>query len=152
MGERHRESELGCDPSKVFEPRQCHDAAAAALRRYPQQMFDVTFYDREPLLDVKLDQRWAMRLTILLMSDAEVEQIQAFCRCVVLSDGTTVPFAAIWTINYMPEDLDTRNVNLVGGEEVVGFGGETVREIIRTTYRCRTRAEEDFFLARWIAS
>ena len=37
-------------------------------------------------------------------------------------------------------------------EEVIGFGGETLREMIRLTYRCAVRAEEDFFIARWIAS
>jgi hypothetical protein len=52
----------------------------------------------------------------------------------------------------MPADLDVTKVDLAEGEQVVGLGDETVREIIRNTYRCRSRAEEHFFLARWIAS
>jgi hypothetical protein len=37
-------------------------------------------------------------------------------------------------------------------EEVTGPSGETPREIIRNTYRCQSRAEEDQFIAHWIAS
>ena len=51
-----------------------------------------------------------------------------------------------------PDDLDVNGIDLARAEEVIGFGGETVREIIRDTYRCRSRAEEDHFIARWIAS
>jgi hypothetical protein len=55
-------------------------------------------------------------------------------------------------INYMPDDLDVSGIDLTQGDRVGGVGGETVREIIRSTYRCASRAEEDFFLGRWLAS
>jgi hypothetical protein len=52
----------------------------------------------------------------------------------------------------MPADLDIRDIDLSQGEQIVGANGATVREIIRETYHCQLRAEEDFFLARWVAS
>jgi hypothetical protein len=52
----------------------------------------------------------------------------------------------------MPADLDIRDIDLSQGKEIVGANGETARKIIRETYHCKSRAEEDFFLARWIAS
>jgi hypothetical protein len=76
---------------------------------------------------------------------------QLLCR-LAFSDGTTVDASEVWTINFMPPNLDTTNIDLAQGAEIVGFGGETLREMIRNTYHCCSRAEEDFFLARWIAS
>jgi hypothetical protein len=52
----------------------------------------------------------------------------------------------------MPHDLDISNVDLAEGEQIGAPNGDTVREMIRTTYRCASRAEEDFFFSRWIAS
>jgi hypothetical protein len=52
----------------------------------------------------------------------------------------------------MPDDLDISDVDLAQGAQIVGLNGETAREIIRQTYHCRSRAEEDFILTRWIAS
>lgn len=71
---------------------------------------------------------------------------------VAFSNGVVVNIEQIWTLNYMPGDLDLANVDLSQGEHVIGFGSETIRKIIRATYHCRSRAEEDYFLARWIAS
>jgi hypothetical protein len=71
---------------------------------------------------------------------------------VKFSDGTVVNAGEIWMFNYMPDDLDISDIDLTQGEQIVGLNGETAREIIRQTYRCQSRAEEDFFLARWIAS
>lgn len=52
----------------------------------------------------------------------------------------------------MPADLNVVAVDLAQGEEVIGLDGETLRKIIHDTYRCKSRAEEDYLLARWIAS
>ena len=45
----------------------------------------------------------------------------------------------------MPRDLDISDVDLSQGEQRIGDQGETMREMISNTYRCRSRAEEDFF-------
>ena len=52
----------------------------------------------------------------------------------------------------MPDELDVSSIDLAEGEQVAGLQGETIREMISATYRCASRAEEDFFLSRWTAS
>jgi hypothetical protein len=52
----------------------------------------------------------------------------------------------------MPPNLDIASVDLSAGDETAGMNNETIRHMISATYYCRSRAEEDFFLARWIAS
>jgi hypothetical protein len=113
---------------------------------------DTTFYDREPILDVTLDLSYARNLCAALMYDQGIAQIRDLLNHVRFSDGTVAGMLEIWTINYMPHDLDVSDVDMAEANTVVGVGGETLREIIRTTYRCRSRAEEDHFIARWIAS
>jgi hypothetical protein len=72
------------------------------------------------------------------------------------SDGTSASLAEIWTINPMPkggpskQELDA--VDLNRAEDSIGQNGETMREMIRQTYQCSTRKEEDKFLRRFIAS
>jgi hypothetical protein len=123
----------------------CHYAA------HPHQAFDLTFYDREPVLDATLDSDWAHEFhATILVSDAS--QLAKLLRSVTLSDGVVIRFECIWTINYIPSDLNIAGVDLAQGEDVAGFNGETVCHMISQTYRCRSHAEEDFFLARWIAS
>jgi hypothetical protein len=115
------------------------------------QPFDITFLQREPILDVTLSKHWAREFCTAFLSNSD-RNIARLLERVAFSDGTVVDLREVWTINYMPAELDTAGVDLARGEEVIGAGGETVRQIVRATYRCRSRAEEDFFLARWIAS
>jgi hypothetical protein len=116
------------------------------------QAFDVTFYEREPILDIKLSAPWARGFCSALLSDKSSRRAKKLLGRITFSDGSTAGVNEIWTLNYMPADLDMVGVDLAQGEEVIGLGGETVRHIIRKTYHCKSRAEEDFFLARWIAS
>jgi hypothetical protein len=51
---------------------------------------------------------------------------------------------------FTKEELD--KVDLSEAEERVGPNGETLREMIRNTYRCKSRDEEDHHLRRYIAS
>jgi hypothetical protein len=75
---------------------------------------------------------------------------------IVFSDGTVAHVDDIWTINYMPHDGITiaqlDNADIAEAEMKVGYGGETVRQMIRETYHCASAAEEDWFVRRWIAS
>jgi hypothetical protein len=114
--------------------------------------FDVTFHDREPLLEVTLDRSYAQEFCATLVYGGSALRLIALFKHVRFADGTSVCGSQIWTINYMPPDLDPRGVDMAQAEEVIGFSGETLREIVRNTYRCKTRAEEDHFIARWIAS
>jgi hypothetical protein len=119
----------------------------------PFTRFDATFYKREPILEVTLNKSYARNLCAALMYDQEPRRLKELLDHVKFSDGTVVKASEIWALNLIPDDLDVNGIDLARAEEVViGFGGETLREIIRDTYRCRSRAEEDHFIARWIAS
>jgi hypothetical protein len=126
----------------------------AHYANHPQQAFDVTFYDREPILEVTLAEHWAGEFSVAL-EYGTTERYNKLLNRVIFSDGTAATFESIGGLNFMPPNLKHLNLNhvdLVQGEDAAGFGGETVRQIIRETYRCRSRAEENYFLARWIAS
>ena len=116
------------------------------------QAFDVTFYEREPILNVTLNKTWARSFCSAFLSDQSGRRVAKLLCRITFSDDSIAGLQEIWTLNYMPADLDTADVDLARGEEVIGQGGETVRQIVRETYHCKSRAEEDFFLARWIAS
>jgi len=118
---------------------------------HDQTRFDVTFYDREPLLAVTFDHQWAKQFRLLIL-DRKLSNLPKLLKAIKFSDGSPAHINDVWTFNYMPDDLDMANVDLSAGNDVIGEGGETTRQIIRETYHCATRAEEDWFLARWIAS
>ena len=120
--------------------------------KHPFTRFDVTFHKREPILEVTLNKGYARNLCAALMDDQEPRRLKELLDHVQFSDATVVKASEIWTLNFIPDDLDVNGIDLAQAEEVIGFGGETLREIIRDTYRCRSRAEEDHFIARWIAS
>ena len=117
---------------------------------HPATMFDATFYRREPLLEVRLDADYAHNLFIGMVGD-DARAI-ACLKAVRLSTGTCVHMNEIWGLFYMPPNIDIRDIDLGKGEEIAGAHGETTRQMISAMYHCRSRAEEDFFLARWIAS
>jgi hypothetical protein len=137
---------------EVFGDRISHLACTLQHFAETMQMFDATFYDREPILDVTLRRDWARAFCAALMFRKESRHLANLLERVTFSDGTAVDWNKIWTINYMPAELNTAGVDLAKGDDVIGLNGETVREMIRHTYHCESRAEEDFFLARWIAS
>ena len=56
----------------------------------------------------------------------------------------------------MPHDgvsqADLNAVDLAEAETQAGNNGETIRKMIRDTYRCGSRTEEDRYLRRFFAS
>ena len=127
------------------------------LQHYAQTMqrFDVTFLDREPILDVHLNREFARQLNVALRAK-NAKLIAKLLGRVHLSDGTTVNVDAIWTINYMPPGGVTvaqmEGVDIAEAELPAGPNGETVREMIHTVYHCASAAEADWFVRRFIAS
>lgn len=127
------------------------------VQHYAQTMqrFDVTFYDREPTLDVHLNREFARQLNVALRAK-NAKLIAKLLRRLHFSDGTTANVDAVWTINYVPPGGTTiarlEGADLALAESRAGPRGETVREMIRATYRCASVAEEDWFVRRWIAS
>jgi hypothetical protein len=115
------------------------------------QTFDATFFDREPVLEVTLAQEFAFEL-LQALSWGSPEQIEQLCQRIRFSDGSNISLAGIWALNYMPPNLHISGVDLSEGDRRIGNRGETMREMISNSYRCRSRAEKDLFLARFIAS
>jgi hypothetical protein len=95
------------------------------------QPCDVTFHDKPPALDVKIDQK----ITLALMYGAGAKKLQEMLDNISLSNGDVVSLGEIWTIHPMPvgglsqEELSA--VDLSEGEQQFGPKGETLREMIR---------------------
>jgi hypothetical protein len=116
------------------------------------QPCDVTFYGRNPALDVKIDQS----IGLAIMYGAGPKKLQQMLSNIHLSDGQTVSISDIWVIHPMPaggtSEEDLAAVDLSEGEKKIGPKGETLREMIRETYKCKTKEDEDKFIRRWVAS
>lgn len=116
------------------------------------QPCDVTFFKQKPAIDVTIDPQINLALTYGASSVALKDKLEN----IKLSNGQSVSISEIWTVNPMPEggisEADLASVNLSEAEERSGPNGETLREMIRDTYHCESRQEEDRFLRRFIAS
>ena len=116
------------------------------------QPTDVTFYRREPILDVTVDPK----LLRPFLYGWPVRRVQRAFEHIRFSDGTVVSLGEIWTLNPMPKEGFTAEqlaaVDMTQAEVQAGLNGETIRQMIRETYHCRSQAEEDFYVRRWIAS
>lgn len=115
------------------------------------QPADITFYRRKPILDVRISSKiGAARLYGL------ERHLPRLLKRIEFSNGMAANLKEIWTINPMPVDGFTQEeldaVDMSQGDERSGPQGETIRKMIRKTYRCKTKKETDFYLRRWIAS
>jgi hypothetical protein len=116
------------------------------------QPCDVTFLDRPAALDVVIDQK----IGLALMYGAGAKKLQEMLEEILLSNGDVVSFGKIWMILPMPVGGISKNdlaaVDLSDGEERFGPKGETIREMIRNLYHCKSREEEEDCLRRYLAS
>jgi len=116
------------------------------------QMCDVTFFRNEPAIDVTVDEG----LALAAMRGAGPARLYEMFRGIRLSNGSVVNMSDIWTINRMPKDGFTREeleaVDISRSEERVGPDGRTLRKMIKDTYHCKSKEEEDYYLRRFIAS
>ena len=116
------------------------------------QPCDVTFFKREPAIDVTIDPQINLSLTY----GASLAALKDKLENIRLSNGQSVSLFEIWTVNPMPmegiSEADLASVRLSEAEEESGPNGETLRKMIRDTYHCESRQEEDRFLRRFIAS
>jgi hypothetical protein len=116
------------------------------------QPCDVTFFDRKPLIDVRL----GPKLNSAMMYGAGAKKMAELFNHIKFSDGTVAGIGEIWTINPMPkggfsnEEIET--VDMSEADEPVGPNGETLRKMISDTYHCSSADEEDRYLRRFIAS
>ena len=116
------------------------------------QRCDVTFYNKKPAINVKIDQK----IHLAFMYGAGAKKLKEMLENIKLSNEDTVSLGEIWTINPMPSDgisnEELEAVDMAEAEEQSGPNGETLRQMIRETYHCETKEEEDKYLRRYIAS
>ena len=112
---------------------------------------DVTFFNRKPVLNVKVPEK----IVLALGYGAGAKKMAQILSNIEFSDGTTVGLNEIWMILPMPKDgisdtqLAAADISTVDDPTP---NGKSMREMIREMYHCETRAEEDQFLRRFIAS
>lgn len=116
------------------------------------QPCDVTFFERSPAVDVKIDQK----VNIALMYGAGAIKLKEILENIKLSNGESASINDIWTVNPMPQNGFTQkeldSVDMAESEEKVGPNGETLRKMIGDTYHCNSQEQEDYYLRRFIAS
>ena len=140
--------------NEVFGSREAHLLWSLVHYTKTLQKFDATFYRHEPILDVSLDRNFAAKLN--MRYGERFSKLTRLLRRITFSDGTVVPLEEIWTLNYMPTDgisiAELDGVDMSEAEVKAGNQGETIREMLRATYRCNSAAEEDYFVRRFLAS
>jgi hypothetical protein len=116
------------------------------------QKCDITFFEKRPAIDVKIEQQ----INLAVMYGAGTRKLKDMLENIKLSNGDSVSIGEIWTINPMPkrgltkEELDS--VDMAEAEQEAGPNGETLREMIKNTYHCKSKDEEDYYLRRFLAS
>lgn len=116
------------------------------------QPCDITFYSRQPVIDVVVDQR----IHIALMYSAGPKKLHELLQNISLSNSESCRLDEIWTINPMPKGGIPANelqaVDMSHAVERVGPNGQTLRKMIAETYHCKSHEEEDVFIRRFLAS
>ncbi len=116
------------------------------------QLCDVTFYNKPPAIDIRIDQQ----INIALMYGAGAKKLKEMLDNIKLSNGDAVSISEIWTINPMPQGgfsgEELAAVDLRKAEEKDGPNGQTLRKMISDTYHCKSKEDEDYYLRRFIAS
>lgn len=112
---------------------------------------DVTFFNRPPLLDVKVPERIALALGY----GAGAKKMQQLLSSIEFSDGTIASLGEIWMLFPLPKSgispEQLAEVDLKDADSP-SPNGKSMREMIKEMYQCKSRDEEDRFLRRYMAS
>jgi hypothetical protein len=119
--------------------------------QHDRTTFEATFSNREPILEVTLDQGFAREFSMALMHGADAPEIKNLLEHVTSSDDTVFRMSEIRALNYMPNDLNVSSVDMAHAEEIIGLGGRRARNHPQHLSLPIAR-REDHFIARWIAS
>ena len=107
------------------------------------QPCDITFFKEAPLIDVKI----ASQITLALMYGMGPTKLQEMLCNIKLSNGDSVNINKILVINPMPtngfskEELDA--IDMSKAEKKTGPNDETLRKMIKDTYHCESKEDED---------
>lgn len=120
------------------------------------QPCDVTFSSSKPFLDVKVEPDF---VNVLIYSADSKKRGEMLSDIKLMKEGKmagSTNIEDIWTINPMPEGgIPKEKLDGIDLEEVergMGQQGEILRRMIKETYHCKNKEEEDYFLRRFIAS
>ncbi len=120
------------------------------------QPCDVCLVNKKPFLDVKIDPDFVYALMYGAGAATLAEMLNNITLTGGGSTGGTVTFKEIWTINPMPHEGFTEeqlsSVDITKADKPSGFGGETLKEMIKNTYHCENEKEIERFVRRFIAS
>ncbi len=113
---------------------------------------DLTFYNRKPILNVRVSSEIYERLK----EGVIVEDLHLLLENLALSNGERINMMDVWIIYEMPEDGlsadELAAVDLSEGDDIVGTSGETFRQMVGNTYHCETPEEEECYLRRVLAA
>jgi hypothetical protein len=86
------------------------------------------------------------KISLALLYGAGPEKLHEMLSSIKFSDGTIASIGEIWTVNPMPSggisEEDLESVDLSQGD----------KEMIRQSYHCQSKQEEDRYLRRYLAS
>lgn len=137
------EKEFGSHENFIF-----HQLMLVAMQ---ESTCDITIFNGDPHIGVKV----GANFMYALMYGAGAKKLAELLSAIPLSNGKTVSFNQIWTVNPMPKSFSPAElgaVDLAEAEKKSGPNGETLREMISKTYNCKSRADEDKYIRRLIAS
>ena len=116
------------------------------------QPCDITFFEKPPAIDVKI----YPQIALAIMYGAGARKLQEMLENIEISNRDKISISEIWTINPMPKEGFSKEaleaVDISKAEEQVGPKGETLRKMIKDTYHCKSKDDEDYYLRRIIAS
>ncbi|EJJ28070.1 hypothetical protein [Rhizobium sp. CF142] len=117
------------------------------------QPCDITFFKRAPIINTKISER----ISTALMYGAGAAKLKELFESIEFGNGERAGFGEIWTINPMPaggftvEELAAIDMSEVDRPEQA-YGGKSLRDVIKDTYRPTTDEQLDLYIRRWIAS
>lgn len=112
---------------------------------------DITFFNREPLLGVRL----SPKLGSALMYGAGAAKIASILSALETRSGLSFDAADVWVIvqfgHSLPTPEELAGVDLADGEAEIA-PGVSMREMARQVYHCRDDAETEAMLRRVLAA
>ncbi|WP_409293527.1 transposase [Pseudomonas sp. KCJK9058] len=131
--------------------RQQHTLQTLVRLSETEAYCDITFFNREPLLGVRL----SPKLGAALMYGAGAAKIASILSALETRTGLSFNAADVWVIvefgRSLPTQEELANVDLADGDAEIA-PGVSMREMARQVYHCRDDVEAEAMLRRVLAA